>query len=233
MFAKSASPWEMKRSKSAVAITGAGTPFVDRGGHRPAAFARVADATRELREVGRLLERGRGEVEQPRRDDAAAPPHLRDLGDVEVVAGTRRDRASGAVSASAVCVRAPTLAWCRIFSPSAYDGHQRVLDAVVHHLHEVAGAGGTAVEVSHLLGRGITGTPGRALAGRVEAGRERAEDRIEALDRRVGPADHEAVAAFEAEHAAARAAVDVVDVRAGQAPANARCRRRRSCCRRR
>ena len=42
-------------------------------------------------------------------------------------------------------------------------------------------------------------------------GRQRGEDRVEPLDGAVGAADHQAVAALEAEDAAAGAAVDVVD----------------------
>ena len=42
-------------------------------------------------------------------------------------------------------------------------------------------------------------------------GRQRGEDRVEPLDRAVGAADHQAVAALEAEDAAAGAAVDEVD----------------------
>ena len=72
------------------------------------------------------------------------------------------------------------------------------------------GAVGAAVEVA-LLGRARgTGAPGRALR-RVDAGRERGEDRVEVRDDVVLAADHEAEAALEAEHAAARADVDVVD----------------------
>ena len=44
-----------------------------------------------------------------------------------------------------------------------------------------------------------------------DAGSQRGEDRIEVLDHRVFAADHHAVAALQAPHAAARADVDVVD----------------------
>jgi hypothetical protein len=40
---------------------------------------------------------------------------------------------------------------------------------------------------------------------------QRVEDRIEAFDRSVRPADHHAIAAFEPPHAAGRADVDIVD----------------------
>ena len=50
----------------------------------------------------------------------------------------------------------------------------------------------------------------------VDARGERREDRVEPLDRLVGAADHQAVAALEAEDAAAGAAVDVVDPALGE-----------------
>src|SRR5262245_40649866 len=40
-------------------------PLVDRGEDRPAALARVGDASLEVGELGRLTERVRGEVEEP------------------------------------------------------------------------------------------------------------------------------------------------------------------------
>src|SRR5690242_1591875 len=54
-----------------------GRRFFDRRLQRPASFARVGNVTGEVREVGSFGESLRGEVEQPRRDDAAMPPHLR------------------------------------------------------------------------------------------------------------------------------------------------------------
>ena len=95
--------------------------------------------------------------------------------------------------------------------------HQRVLDAVVHHLHEVAGARGPAVQVADLLGRGIAGRDPACARRGLDARRERAEDRIEPCDRAVGSTDHQAEAAFESEHPAARPAVDVVDLLAQRA----------------
>ena len=89
-------------------------------------------------------------------------------------------------------------------------GHDPVLDAVVDHLHEVAGAVGPAVEIALLRLARVTGAAGRAHRG-VDAGRDRLEDRIEMADDVVFAADHEAEPAVETEHATARAAVDVVD----------------------
>ena len=59
--------------------------FVDGGLDRPAAFARIRDSAREFGERGIFDQRGRRQVEQPRGDHAAAPPHLGDVAQVEVV----------------------------------------------------------------------------------------------------------------------------------------------------
>ena len=88
--------------------------------------------------------------------------------------------------------------------------HHSVLDPVVDHLHEVARTGGAAVEVA-LLGRGrVTGEPGSPL-GRIDAGGERSEDRLEPLVGLLRTTDHQAVATLEAEHSPAGATVEVVD----------------------
>ena len=90
-------------------------------------------------------------------------------------------------------------------------GHDPVLDAVVDHLHEVAGAVRAAVQVAR-----SRRSPGRRCGPGVRGaastpGRDRGEDRVEVRDDVVLAADHQAEAALEAEHAAARADVDVVD----------------------
>src|SRR5262245_31470336 len=64
---------------------GRGHALVDGGGGRPAALSRVRHTPGELGELRILRERLRGQVEQPGRDDAAAPPDLGDLRKVEVV----------------------------------------------------------------------------------------------------------------------------------------------------
>lgn len=88
--------------------------------------------------------------------------------------------------------------------------HDAVFDAVVDHLHEVPGTRRTAVQVAALLGGVVPRAPGRALdvAG---SRRDRAQNGLEVGDGLVVPAHHEAVAALEAEHAAAGPDVDVVD----------------------
>ena len=95
-------------------------------------------------------------------------------------------------------------------------GHDPVLDPVVDHLHEMAGAVGTAVEVTPFSdGLGVPVATWRPRRG-VDSRGERREYRIEALDDIVLAADHQAEAALQPEHAAAGADVDVVDALLGQ-----------------
>src|SRR5262249_16859056 len=62
-----------------------GNAGIDRRIERPPSLAGVRYAPGELRERRIGEERAGGEVEQPRRDHAPAPPDLGDLGKVEVV----------------------------------------------------------------------------------------------------------------------------------------------------
>ena len=88
--------------------------------------------------------------------------------------------------------------------------HQSVLDAVVDHLDEVAGAGGTAVQEA--LGA-VDDEPvvGVASAPPGWPRSQRPEERRQPLDDVRTAADHQAVAALGAPDAAGRADVDVVD----------------------
>ncbi len=74
----------------------------------------------------------------------------------------------------------------------------------------MAGAGRAAVEVS-LFGRVRIALAARGALCRGEAGGKRLEDRIESGHSIVGAADHQAVATVQAPHAAAGAAVEVLD----------------------
>src|SRR5262249_27139602 len=58
---------------------------VDRGFGRPASCAGVGDLAGKIRERGILGQRRGGKIEQPRRNDAAAPPYFRDVAQVEIV----------------------------------------------------------------------------------------------------------------------------------------------------
>ena len=99
--------------------------------------------------------------------------------------------------------------------PFGEGSHHSVLDPVVHHLHEVPCARRSTVEVAALLRRRIAVAPGCSLRSS-DARRQRCEDRLELCERVVRAADHEAEAALEAEHAAARATVDVADALLGE-----------------
>ena len=88
--------------------------------------------------------------------------------------------------------------------------HEPVLDPVVHHLHEMAGATGAAMKPSLFGLSGVAGTARRALRG-IHARGEVVEHRLEPLDRLVVAADHHAEAALEAPDAAGDADVEVVE----------------------
>ncbi len=145
-------PRDRKRVKSAAVSTGSGTARSIPSCERPAAFAGILDVAFERRQLGILGERARRQLEQPGADDAAVHPERGDAGEVDlVVAGVHQLEAFG--------VRL----------------HQAVLDAVVNHLHVVAGAVIADAQVAVLR-------------------RERQEDRLEPLaDVRLA-ADHQAVA---------------------------------------
>src|SRR5688572_28296660 len=100
--------------------------FLDGCRHGPAPLARVGDASLEALEVRIFTERARRQIQQPRADDAAAPPDFGNLGEVELVAVLLGQRLARRVSqdVEAFGVRL----------------HQPVLDAVVNHLREVPGA---------------------------------------------------------------------------------------------
>src|ERR1051325_4753199 len=98
----------------------------------PAAFARIRHVTGEAREIGLTGESARGEVEQPRGDHAAVSPHLGDGAEIQRI------------------LRVP-----QHIEAFGVGGHHPVLDAVVHHLHEMPGTPGA--------GGGVRGRGGRAF----------------------------------------------------------------------
>src|SRR5262245_27840986 len=74
----------------------------------------------------------------------------------------------------------------------------------------MAGARRAAVEEAFMR-RGLRGIATFRRRYRSLSGRQRAEDRLEAKRRVMRPADHQAVAAVGAPHAAARADVEIVN----------------------
>src|SRR4051794_28291227 len=81
----------------------------------------------------------------------------------------------------------------------------------MHHLDEMAGAVGPAMQIAEL---GSAGWQLFAAGGRrylAFAGSERRKDRIEALDDRLLAADHHAIAPLEPPYSAAGPDIDIVD----------------------
>ena len=100
-------------------------------------------------QVGRLMERFGGQVEEPGGDHAAASPHLgyrRDVDLVLVVLGVLERRRLGVV----LTCDGAGVGVLEDVQALGIGGHDAVLDPVVHHLDEVAGAGGTAVQIAAL-----------------------------------------------------------------------------------
>ena len=189
--------------------------LVDGGVDGPASLAGVGDAAGEALQPGVLGEGRRGQVEEPRGDDAAAPPDLGDVRDVEVVLVVLRVPQRCGLRVLLVAALAD-VGLGQDVQPLGISGHEPVLDSVVDHLDEVSGPVRPAVQIAVLRGAA------QLLASRgawdvAPAGGEGGEDRVEALHDLVLAADHEAVAALEAPHASARAHVDVVQPLGAQA----------------
>src|SRR5439155_14877611 len=120
-------------------------------------------------------QRACGEVEQPGGDHAAATPELGDVAHVEVVlillgmTQRRRLRVDRVLGSAGVGVMQDVQAL-------GVGGHDAVLDAVVNHLHEMAGAGRPTVQIA-VLGRAADPLAPRQPRRRLPAGRQRGEDR--------------------------------------------------------
>ena len=112
------SAWrERKRMNSAAVMAGMGTLWCDRLLDRPAALAGVLHVAGDVLEAGVLLEGVGGQLEQPGAHHAALVPEVGDGRQVEVPLGGLEELEALGVGL-----------------------HHAVLDAVVDHLDEVAGA---------------------------------------------------------------------------------------------
>src|SRR5690348_593057 len=107
-----------------------GHAFVNRGLYRPAALAGVLDIAADVLEVWALLESQRRQIEQPGAHDAAMLPDACDLAQVQVELGLLENLEAFAVRLE-----------------------HAVLDTVVHHLDEVAGAVSAHVAIAVLRGQ--------------------------------------------------------------------------------
>ena len=147
-LAKSSWLRELKRANNAVASTGTGTPASMAVFDGPAAFAGVRYFAEKPVQLGLRASACAREVEKPGANDAAVAPQLRNGGEVEVVREMRalhRQRRGLGVDALGTL---PGVGLLEQVEPFGVRGHEPVLDAVVHHLHEVAGAARTAVQVA-------------------------------------------------------------------------------------
>ena len=220
MSAKSASPREPKRSYSAALSTGAGTAssmaamIVQRpspeSDTRPANFAR-SGLSRRARAARSSSHEA---ITLPRRQTSAMSAQVQ----VErVVLGVAQRRRLG-IDGASMCARVGVV---QDVQPLRIRGHHAVLDAVVDHLHEVAGAARAAMQVA-ALGGAAGRLASRRARRRLDARGESGEDRARAGERRPRlAADHQAVAPLQAPDAAARADVHVVDalrLQLGRAP---------------
>ena len=182
---------------------------LDRRKAGPAALARVRDPTAESFELRIRAQRRSGQIQEPGGDHAAATPDLGDLADVDAVLimlriGQRRGLGiHGLLIQPDPCVFEDVEA-LRVGS------HQRIFDAVVDHLHEMARTVGSAVQIALLGATEVAAPTGRAL-DLARTGRERGEDWIESLHRPVLSADHQAVAPLQTPDAPAGPAVDEMD----------------------
>ena len=151
--------------------------------HRPSPESDTRPANCER--AGSFDQGGRRQIQQPRRDHAAAPPHLGDVPQIEVVLvvlGVAQRRRLGV---DRVLLLAD-VGVAQDAQPLGIGRHEAVLDAVVDHLDEVAGAGRPAVQIA-LFGGAAELLASRRARNVAHAGRQRREDRIEMLNHLLAP----------------------------------------------
>src|SRR4029077_4623063 len=184
--------------------------LVDGGLDRPAPLARVRNLPCEFREGGISDQRNRRQVQQPRGNHAAAPPHLRNVRQIEVVLvvlGVAQWRRLGVD----LMFLLADIGGAQHAQPFCVGGHDAVLDAVVNHLYEVAGAVRSAMQVTLLGGTADLFTPRRARYFVAHAGSQPGEDGIEMLDYLRLPPNHHAVASLQAPDPTTRPHVHVMN----------------------
>ena len=101
---------------------------------RPASFARVLHETRVLRKRRIFRECHRRQIQQPRTNDAPAPPYFGDIRKVQIVA-----QVLGQFFAGRILENVESL---------SIGLHDPVLDSVMHHLDKMAGARRPAMDVA-------------------------------------------------------------------------------------
>src|SRR6266478_1965126 len=180
----------------------------------PAAFAGIGNTAGEALEGGLLKKRDGGEVEQPGGHDAAAAPDFGDVSEVEIVLimfGIAQRRGFGV----GFVVLLADIGVLQNVQAFRVRGHQAIFDSVVHHFHEMTGAGWAAVEIAFFGSAGSLLAP-RSARSVAAAGSERFENGVEMADGVVFATDHLAIAALQSPDAAAGADIDVVNAPGGE-----------------
>ena len=161
---------ERKRAKSAAVSTSAGTASSIAALNGPAALAGILDDSRNSRRAfgprpAQMAVRSSSQDETtlPRRQTSAMSARSR----------SKRSSSGSAVAAGVL----------QDVEALGIGLHQAVLDAVVDHLDEMAGAAGPGMEIA-LLDARIAAVAARRARDVAEPGRQRREDRIEPVDRR-------------------------------------------------
>ena len=182
---------------------GGGDADLDRGDRRPPALARVGDpALVVVQRRGRVQRLG-GQIEQPRSDDAAAAPDLGHVGRVDVIAVVLRIL-ERRVSASMSCWCRPASAFLMMFRPSAYAAIRPYSMPLWTIFTKWPAPFGPQWRKPFSAGVGSPVRPGGVRSAEPTPGAIEAKIGLEPIDHFLLPADHQAEAAVDSPHAAAR-----------------------------
>ena len=146
-------------------------------------------------------ESGGSEIEQPRGNDAAPPPHFADLRNIELVLIVIGPPKRGRFSVDPG-VGKPDAGMLEDVQAFGIRGHDAVFDPVVDHLDEMTGATRPAMQIA-VFGRKRLTIPARCPVGCPDSRCECSKDRVEVMNRIGVATDHEAEPTFETEHTAA------------------------------
>ena len=139
--------------------------------------------------------------QKPGCDHTAPPPHFGDIGQVEVETFILRQLVAGAAAHN--------------IETFGIGLHQAIFDAVMDHLDEMARTHRPGMQIAIGDSR-IAAFAARRLVDVARARRQRREDRIKPVHRRLVAADHHAIAALQSPDAAGGAAIDIGDILFGQ-----------------
>src|SRR5215470_3877250 len=184
--------------------------FVDGGFDCPAPLSGVRNSTFEFLQ-SRILDQGcRRQIEQPRGNHTAAPPHFSDVRQIEVVLIVFRIAQRCRFRIDLMFLFAD-VGGSQDAQTLGVGAHDAVFDAVVNHLHKVAGAIWPAMQIALLGGAAGLLASRRARYLVAHARSQPGEDWIEVLDYIVLAANHHAVTSLQAPNPTARPNIHVVN----------------------